>query len=131
MFSRCRFTFHVEATDKVAELIAAVKAKGMGVGVALKPATPVEVSNVFLCSVEREESVNSCPCALPNVASLSATVLATNKQEVLPYCDDLDLVLIMTVEPGFGGQSFMSDQVRTDDARGGFPLLGWQARSYL
>ncbi|CAN0114946.1 unnamed protein product, partial [Ectocarpus sp. 13 AM-2016] len=36
------FTFHVEATDEVAELIVAVKAKGMGVGVALKPATPVE-----------------------------------------------------------------------------------------
>ena len=39
-----RFTFHVEATDKVAELIETVKAKGMGVGVALKPGTPVEVS---------------------------------------------------------------------------------------
>lgn len=33
----------MEATDKIAELISAVKAKGMGVGVALKPATPVEV----------------------------------------------------------------------------------------
>ncbi len=38
-----RFTFHLEATDKVSELIAQVKAKGMGVGVALKPGTPVEV----------------------------------------------------------------------------------------
>lgn len=38
-----RFTFHLEATDKVSELIEQVKAKGMGVGVALKPATPVEV----------------------------------------------------------------------------------------
>ncbi len=36
---------------------------------------------------------------------------ATPAETVFPYLDKLDMVLVMTVEPGFGGQSFMEDQL--------------------
>jgi ribulose-phosphate 3-epimerase len=35
----------------------------------------------------------------------------TPLEAVLPWLDRLDLVLPMTVEPGFGGQAFMADQL--------------------
>jgi ribulose-phosphate 3-epimerase len=35
---------------------------------------------------------------------------ATEVEAVRPYLPELDIIMIMTVEPGFGGQRFMEDQ---------------------
>lgn len=35
----------------------------------------------------------------------------TSAEEIAPYLPLVDLVLVMTVEPGFGGQSFMADMM--------------------
>ncbi len=66
-------TFHIEATDKVNETIAAIRKGGAKVGISLRPKTEISVLD--------------------------------------PYLDKIDLVLIMTVEPGFGGQSFMPNML--------------------
>lgn len=57
---------------------------------------------------------------------------ATPAQEVFPYLKELDMVLVMTVEPGFGGQKFMEymmpkvAEIRAECRRQGIPDLDIQ-----
>jgi len=66
-------TFHYEAVDDVAATAAAAREHGLGVGIALKPKTPVE-----------------------EVAEAAIAAGA-------------DLVLCMSIEPGYSGQRFMPE----------------------
>ena len=60
-----------------------------------------EENNLAALRKIRECGVKAAICVKPK----------TPAQAVLPYLSLCDLVLVMTVEPGFGGQSFMADMM--------------------
>jgi ribulose-phosphate 3-epimerase len=62
------------------------------------------------------EAVADVPACLRRIRELGAKAgltlrPRTSVDEVLRHLELCDLVLVMTVEPGFGGQAFMEDQV--------------------
>ena len=59
--------------------------------------------------IESESDVNETIDIIKNCGKKAGIVIkpATPAEAVFPYLDQLDLVLVMSVEPGFGGQSFM------------------------
>ena len=62
------------------------------------------------------EAANNVASTINNIRSNGAKVglaikPATSFQEIEEFMADIDMLLIMTVEPGFGGQSFMHDQM--------------------
>lgn len=76
--------------------------------------------NMVTIHVEREGHVDlHATLAAIRAAGLHAGLAvnpATAVEKVLPYLSELDMVLVMSVVPGFGGQSFMGevlDKVRT------------------
>ena len=62
-------TIHAESVDNLPRALAAIRKRGVRVGVAIRPRTPLRA--------------------------------------IEPVLDKVDLVLIMTVEPGFGGQALL------------------------
>lgn len=77
------------------------------------------------CESNINETINKileCGCK----AAL-AVKPATPVEAVYPYIDKLSMVLVMTVEPGFGGQSFMENMMpKTERLRADFPDIDIQ-----
>ena len=67
-------TVHMEAKDKIPDMIARIKKNGCKVGLSLKPKTSIS--------------------------------------KILPFIPMIDLVLVMSVEPGFGGQTFQKEALK-------------------
>ncbi len=67
-------TVHPEAGPHLHRTLQSIRSHGMKPGVAMNPATPVEVLDYVM--------------------------------------DDIDMILVMSVNPGFGGQSFIDSQLR-------------------
>ena len=105
------FTFHIEAFEgyesdqdgsfqKLVQFCKDIKEKyqGMKVGIAVKPKTPVDEEN--------NKKLNELLTMSPGL---------------------VDMVLVMTVEPGFGGQSFMGDMMpKVQFLRAKYPSLDIQ-----
>ena len=62
---------------------------------------------------DAEEKILAALNAVKSLGKKSGVTLkpGTPAEAALPYLDLVDLVLVMTVEPGFGGQSFMADML--------------------
>lgn len=63
--------------------------------------------------IESESNVEETLDKIMNAGVKPALVIKpkTPAEVVFPYLEKLAMVLVMTVEPGFGGQSFMSDML--------------------
>lgn len=70
-------------------------------------------SDYLTIHVEATKNVKACLEKIRNLKSKPGITLKpkTAIEELTPYLHLVDLVLIMTVEPGFGGQSFMYEQL--------------------
>lgn len=70
-------------------------------------------ADIITFHVECDSDINKTIDTIKKRGIMVGLVIKPNTpaSAVFPYLDKLDLVLVMTVEPGFGGQSFMADMM--------------------
>ncbi len=70
-------------------------------------------ADVICFHIEADSPVAETVDLIRSLGCVPAIALkpATPAEAVFPYLDKLGMVLVMTVEPGFGGQSFMADMM--------------------
>ena len=70
-------------------------------------------ADVICFHIESDSPVDETVDLIRSLGCVPAIALkpATPAEAVFPYLDKLGMVLVMTVEPGFGGQSFMDDMM--------------------
>ena len=67
----------------------------------------------FHVEAEDEAGIDQAIAAIRGKGKKAGLVIkpATPAEAVFPWLEKLDMVLVMTVEPGFGGQKFMADMM--------------------
>lgn len=70
-------------------------------------------ADIITFHIESASPVKETIDKIKNHGIMAGLVLkpGTKAESVFPYLDFVDLVLVMTVEPGFGGQSFMEEHL--------------------
>ena len=70
-------------------------------------------SDMITFHLEIEENIKELISKIKtnNIKCGIAIKPATPWEDLKPYLNDIDQIIIMTVEPGFGGQKFMEDQL--------------------
>ncbi|XP_010086129.1 PREDICTED: ribulose-phosphate 3-epimerase isoform X1 [Pterocles gutturalis] len=105
-----QYTFHLEATDNPGALIKDIRENGM---------KPVPSSSCPLLS-----SRGAVGFDFPLLQVGLAIKPGTTVEHLAPWANQIDMALVMTVEPGFGGQKFMEDMMpKVQWLRTQFPSL--------
>ena len=81
-------------------------------------------ADIVTCHVESdtEENIHAALAAIRAKGKKAGVVIKpkTPAEAVLPFINEADMILVMTVEPGFGGQKFMADMMPKVEAIRGY-----------